>query len=264
MAFVKLDTGILDSTLWVQRDPREVFITALLMALPREFRAPMKTLKVSSLEEDNFVIPPGWYGVVEASGPGIVRRAGVPYDVGMEALHQLANPEPESRSQDFEGRRMVRVDGGYVVLNFMKYRDKDNTTAERSARYRERQKSLRATVVTRDITRVTRDSSLAEAEAEAERKNTRAKKPAACSAFALPDWIPADAWAGYEEMRKKRSKPMTERARQLQVGKLDAFRQAGQNVGAILDQSTTNGWTDLYEPKDGANVVPMGRGRLVV
>src|SRR6478752_3458649 len=27
MAFVKLDTGILDSSLWVHRDPRDVFVT---------------------------------------------------------------------------------------------------------------------------------------------------------------------------------------------------------------------------------------------
>jgi hypothetical protein len=172
MSFVKLDTGILDSTLWVARDPREVFITALLMAMPREFDEPMQAYKPGSLETYGFVVPPGWYGFVEASGPGIVRRAGVPPDAGMEALQQLCEPDPESRSSEWEGRRMVRVNGGYVILNFMKYRDKDNSAAERARRYRERQKDLASretSRVTRDVDTVTRDSSLAESEAESEK-----------------------------------------------------------------------------------------------
>jgi hypothetical protein len=172
MSFVKLDTGILDSTLWVARDPREVFITALLMAMPREFDEPMQAYKPGSLETYGFVVPPGWYGFVEASGPGIVRRAGVPADSGMEALQQLCEPDPESRSSEWEGRRMVRVNGGYVILNFMKYRDKDNSAAERARRYRERQKDLASretSRVTRDVDAVTRDSSLAESEAESEK-----------------------------------------------------------------------------------------------
>jgi hypothetical protein len=44
----------------------------------------------------------------------------------------------ESRTPDFDGRRLVRVDGGYVALNFAKYREKDHTAAERSKRYREK------------------------------------------------------------------------------------------------------------------------------
>lgn len=76
----------------------------------------------------------------------------------MAALKKLTEPEPESRSQDFEGRRMVRIDGGYVILNFMKYRDKDHTGAERAKRYRERKKGI----VTRDVTLELRDVTHAE------------------------------------------------------------------------------------------------------
>ena len=35
---------------------------------------------------------------------------------------------------------MVRVDGGYIVLNYIKYRDRDYTAAARAKRYRDRQK----------------------------------------------------------------------------------------------------------------------------
>jgi len=64
----------------------------------------------------------------------------------------------------------------------------------------------------------------------------------------LPDWIPADAWAGYVEMRKKQKKPLTDRATELVIKKLDEFRIKGHDVGAILDRSTENSWQGVFEP----------------
>ena len=183
MAFVKLDCGILNSTLWVEREQRDIFITALLMAAPIELKEPMEQYEVDAIRTTGFVVPPGWYGFVEAAGPGIVRRALADMKQGMEALRKLGGPDEESRSSEFDGRRLVRVDGGYVVLNFFKYRDKDNSAAVRSARYRERKRMLSAEPVTRDVTAVTRDSSrlvtIAEAEAEAEQELIQHTQPAA-------------------------------------------------------------------------------------
>ena len=151
MAFVKLDCGILYSTVWVDRDARDVFITALLMAQPGELLTPEPQLEANSLTPTGWEVPPGWYGFVEAAGPGIVRQAGVDDAAGMLALERLGSPDPESRSQQHEGRRLVRVDGGYIVLNFMRYRDRDHTAAARSQRYRDRKKAKRhAVLVGRD------------------------------------------------------------------------------------------------------------------
>jgi hypothetical protein len=140
MAFVKLDTKILDSTLWIERDLREIFITALLMAEPREFREPIRQIEVGRLEFTDFAAPPGWYGFVPAASLGIINRAGVEREAGIQALQRLGEPEIESRSTDFGGRRMIRTDGGFLILNFMKYRDKDHTAAQRQKRLRERRK----------------------------------------------------------------------------------------------------------------------------
>lgn len=138
--FVKLDAGMLDSTVWFDRDVRDVFITALLMAELREFRQPVPQLEVNSLEHTGWEVPPGWYGVAHAASIGIVNRAGVSIDRGMAALVKMGQPEPESRSSEFEGRRLVRVNGGFVVLNYLRYRDKDYGAAERMARFRARKK----------------------------------------------------------------------------------------------------------------------------
>lgn len=140
MAYVKLDTGILDSTLWVDREARDVFLTALLMALPHELEEDTEALTVREIQPLGWIVPKGWYGLVSAAGAGIVRRAGVDPEVGLAALERLATPDPESRTGDFGGRRVVRISGGFLVLNFMRYRDRDTTAAERMKRYRERNK----------------------------------------------------------------------------------------------------------------------------
>lgn len=141
--FVKLDGGILNSTLWLDRDARDVFITALLMAEPHELRGPTPQLEVASIEPTGWQVPPGWYGFIPAAGVGILARAGVSPDIGIPALVRMGRPEPESRSSAFDGRRLVRVDGGFVVLNYLKYRERDYTAAERQARWRARKTTAR-------------------------------------------------------------------------------------------------------------------------
>ncbi len=168
MAYVKLDCGILDSTVWINRDVREVFITALLMASPVDYDKPIPQYEVDRNEPTGFEAPAGWYGFVEAAGPGIVRRAMVDQAAGMEALRVLGSPDPESRTPAFEGRRLIRVEGGYLILNFQVYRDRDYTTAERSRRYRDRKLNKKAQSSRRDVTVSHRDITQAEAEAEAD------------------------------------------------------------------------------------------------
>lgn len=163
MPFVKLDTGILDSTLWIDRTAREVFITALLMAEPYELTAPVDQYNIESLELSGWQVPAGWYGLVKAAAVGIVHRAKVSEADGFDALKRLGSPEPGSRSPDYGGRRLVRIEGGFIVLNFQKYRDRDYTAADRARRYRERKS-------TRDGRDDTRDITQAEAEAEANKK----------------------------------------------------------------------------------------------
>lgn len=79
--------------------------------------------------------------------------------------------------------------------------------------------------------------------------------------LANPDWVPQDAWDGWIDMRNKRKKPLTPRAYQRAICKLYEMHQAGQDITEVLDRSTMNGWTDLYEikeTKNGAN--NRGRG----
>jgi len=136
MPFVKLDCGMLNSTIWIDRPAREIFITALLMAEPITLDGPSAQIEVRTLAHTGWDVPPGNYGFVPAAGVGIVGRSGVEMELGLTALERLCSPEPDSRSSDFDGRRMVRVDGGYLILNYARYRDRDYTSAERQRRWR--------------------------------------------------------------------------------------------------------------------------------
>jgi len=208
MAFVKLDTGILNSTLWVERECREVFLTALLMALPREFTEPQAQIEVRSLLLTGFVAPPGWYGFIEAAGVGIVRRAMVDQAVGMEALEKLGSEDPESRSKEYGGRRLIRVNGGYLVLNFIKYRDKDHTAAERARRYRDK----KANASRCDISTSHRDITQAEAytEAEAEKKNTARKRASPSAPVVRLPSVSQEVWDAWLALRKQKKAPVTQ------------------------------------------------------
>lgn len=200
--YVKVDEGILDSTLWANRDQRDVFLTALIMARPLDITEPTPQLEVDSLEPTGFIVPPGWYGFVAAAGPGILRKAVVKSKSGMNALRILGSPDPESRSPDYEGRRLVRVAGGYIVLNYIKYRDRDYTAAERSQRYRDKKKAGDALELPSRRDAVTPHRNVTQAAAEASAvhhppsvSGVAAGGPASAQPLALPMakglWTPA-------------------------------------------------------------------------
>lgn len=207
MAFVKLDVGILTSSLWANRAQRDVFITALLMAVPVELDVPMPALKVRAIEPSGFVVPPGEYGFISAAAPGIVRMALMDEHEGMAALEALCEPDEHSRTTDFDGRRLARVDRGYVVLNYMTYRDKDHTARDRMRRYRQRKG------VTRNGDGPTRNVTQAEAEAEAEgrKKKARANAQVLISIDALQaEGIEEEVAAAWMQVRKdKRAGALT-------------------------------------------------------
>lgn len=70
--------------------------------------------------------------------------------------------------------------------------------------------------------------------------------------WTLPDWVPAEPWQQFEEMRRKKKKPMTDAARKLAVTKLDTLRSAGHDAAAVIGQSVLHAWDSFYELKGGA------------
>jgi len=159
MGYAKVDTQILDSSLWLGSDEMKlVFVTALLMARPRRFDEPVRQIAMDSLDETGYEVAPDEYGFVAAAGAAIVARSGVQDpEAGMDGLVRLCLPEPNSRSVEFEGRRMMRVQGGFVVLNMMRFRNYDYTEADRQKRSREKKKEQAAKRAAARLARLARD-----------------------------------------------------------------------------------------------------------
>ena len=66
----------------------------------------------------------------------------------------------------------------------------------------------------------------------------------------LPEWLPVDSWKSFIEMRKKTKKPMTERAKELAIKKLEEFYNQRYDVQIIIDAAVMNNWQGFYIPKD--------------
>lgn len=243
MAFVKLDTQLLNSTIWLDPIACKVFLTALLMAEPYEVRAETQSVQVNSTAPDPFVVPAGWYGFVPAAGPGIVARALVDADDGMAALVRLASPDPGSRTTAHDGRRMVRIDGGYVILNYMRHRDRDHNSAERQARFRARQKEKMSASNARNgvtITPVTHAS--ADADVEQDQKQEQEQEPREKSTRAAPLARPADVseqvWADWRALRKLKRAAVTQTV--LKSARAEASK-AGMSLEGFLAEWCVRG-----------------------
>jgi hypothetical protein len=84
------------------------------------------------------------HGEVEASIPGLAKFAHVSIESTEKALAKLMAPDQYSRTKEFEGRRIEEIDGGWLVLNHAKYKNKASEDDEREKtrlrvqRFRER------------------------------------------------------------------------------------------------------------------------------
>jgi hypothetical protein len=61
-------------------------------------------------------------GRVFASIPGLAKDAVVPLEATRRAIDKFLSPDADSRTQEYEGRRIAKIDGGWVLLNHAKYR----------------------------------------------------------------------------------------------------------------------------------------------
>ena len=118
MSYAKLHSSILDSTIWLE--PHHVVRVWIAMLAMKD-----------------------QHGVVAASIPGLAVRARVELTECEEALAKFMSPDPYSRTKDFDGRRIEEVDGGWQLLNHVKYREIDSED-DRRRKDAERQQRFRA------------------------------------------------------------------------------------------------------------------------
>ena len=81
-------------------------------------------------------------------------------------------------------------------------------------------------------------------------KNKQDKKENKKEKIAIPNWIPKEEFEEYKKMRVKIKKPMTDRAVELAVKKLETLKSEGYDPQQVLEQSILNSWQGLFPLKD--------------
>jgi len=75
-------------------------------------------------------------GVADVDAEYLSRVCYLPLKVVEKALRKLEGPDPRSRSKECGGARIQKVDGGYFVVNYAKYRERVYSTSEAAMRMR--------------------------------------------------------------------------------------------------------------------------------
>ena len=146
--FAKLFSSITESSLWSEpKEVRLLFVTMLAKA--------------------------DQMGFVEASIPGLARVANLTVEETERSLDCLKSPDKYSKNPENEGRRVMAVPGGFVLLNYEDYRAR-RSTEERREYMREYMREYRKPSVN-DVKRGKPQLAQAEAEAEAEAEKTKHK-----------------------------------------------------------------------------------------
>lgn len=94
----KLFTKILDSSIWLAPDPHRLVWITLIAAMDENGIA-------------NF-----------ACAENLAGRARVSLQDTESAIRAFESPDPKGPEQEYEGRRIERIEGGWFILNAAKYR----------------------------------------------------------------------------------------------------------------------------------------------
>ena len=255
--FTKLFQSILTSSVWSEdNETRIVWITMLALA------------------DQN--------GSVSATIPGLSRLAGVPIPAVEAALAKFQAPDPYSRTPDHEGRRVVKVEGGWRLINYPKYRHARDDEARRlyeRERKREQRKERQATTkegpgqsgTVRDNRKCPELSAQAEAEAEAEHTSdakvgVQGESPwAVAFGLEMPETLRTAecmasirAWLRHKAETRKSYKPS---GLAVALGKWSREFTPPQFCAAV-EHSMANGWSGIFQPKEPNGNATAGGRRL--
>lgn len=185
--YTKLFGSIVASTIW--REPHTVRIVWITML---------------AMSNKN--------GVVESSLPGLADMARVTIPEVKDAVAALESPDEYSRTQDHEGRRIEKCDGGWQILNHGKYRAKMGADEKREYfRVKKQEQRLSKKCPTESkMSKTVQDTSRMSRHAEAQ---SHSETEAQSSPDAIPSTFPAPTqlrwsaqhgWEGVTEELKTR------------------------------------------------------------
>ena len=182
-------------------------------------------------------------GIVDMTPDALSRETTIPLEIIAKGLQALSQPDPESRTPDEEGRRIVLLSDsrswGWRIVNYEHYR-KLQTDEERRAYHRRYYRENRSKSATKQKLNSTQQHSTDSRQVEVEAKvEVEVEKP---------EGLNQSAWDDYLSHRKElRAKRLTKRGLQMAMKKLSALPHDDQQT--VVDTSISNGWIGLFPEK---------------
>lgn len=230
--YTKLFSSITESTVWCEDNETRLLWICMLAMADRK-------------------------GRVFGSRPGLANRARLPLEAVRKGLDIFLAPDPESRTEDFEGRRIVEIDGGWRLLNHDKYRqlrdEEEHKEQKRLWAAKNRAKSVdkKSTNVDsrgqggqqkgEEKLHSRTKSNQAEADADAD---TSKNKKASIKDLILPEWLNKEAWAEFVAHRKEIRKPLSLLAGKKALNMLEGLEPKMQQQ--CIDRTIQSGWAGIF------------------
>lgn len=147
----KIFTKILDSSIWLEPTPTRIVWITLLAAMDQDGYAHFSAIE------------------------NLAHRAKISIEDTEEAIKVLTSPDSNSADPEFDGRRIERVPGGFVILNAEKHKQmvtrvvQREQTRKRVAKHREKNKCNAPVTIGNDL--VTPSVSYTEADTDTKDQN---------------------------------------------------------------------------------------------
>jgi hypothetical protein len=196
-------------------------------------------------------------GIVDMTAEAIARRTTVPLEIIVLGIDALEQPDSQSRTQDLEGRRIVRLDSGrqwgWQIVNHTHYR-KIRSQEERREYMRKYQREYRAKKanVNTDVNNVSNVNPCSKQYAVSSMQKKVKTNPTPSASLPAGLAVSAELWQAFRDQRKANRAPMTQRAESLLAKRLQEMVDNGQDGAKVVEQSIERGWRGLF-PVEGAD-----------
>jgi hypothetical protein len=187
-------------------------------------------------------------GFVPAALPGLANAARVTVEECEAAVAKLETPDKYSRTAEHEGRRIQHVEGGWMVLNHEKYREKRSDEERREYQRRWQAEHRRRQNVDHVDTNVdTCRPPLTYADAYTYTDTDKKKKE---PLFDIPQELQTPeflkAWDDWMKHRKEIRKALTPQSVKMQMKDFSAWGVV--RAIAAIEHTIKKGWQGIREP----------------
>jgi hypothetical protein len=205
------------------------------------------------------------YGLVEMTPRAIAARTRMPLELVLSLLAKLEAPDPESRTPNFEGRRIAKFSDcckwGWKILNYEYYSNlaredqRRERTLERVKRFNEKHRNdkelnedgVPLTLINAPLTPLSVVAGTVAVAVKEKRGAGGSGLPLIPQPLATPEFTAA--WAEWLEYRRSKKKPVSAKAAAKQFK--DCERWGVDGAVQSIETSIRCDWQGLFEPRNG-------------